>query len=79
MRKIIEITPASLAAAGFDGMRSPDGECGCLRDDLAPCGSMPHDCEPGYRGAYKDDPSDWAIYPTKAAADDSLGATGATP
>ena len=51
-----------------------DGECGCLADDLAPCGEMQDNCELGHRGpcpgATEDDgyctvggECDWHIYP----------------
>lgn len=38
-----------LMLAGFDGLRAPDGECGCLVGDLAPCGQCCLDCLPGHR------------------------------
>jgi len=54
----------------FDGLYVP-GECGCLKEDLAPCGSCDpddagwiNDCKPGYK---LQDPrpgktaDDWAI------------------
>ena len=58
-----------LEQAGFDGLYVP-GECGCLKEDLAPGGACEPDdagwingCEPGYR---HDDPRPdrkgmWAI------------------
>ncbi len=51
-RSIIRI---KLERAGFDGLYVP-GECACLKEDLAPCGSCDSDdagwingCEPGKR------------------------------
>ena len=58
---------------GYDGLYLA-GECGCLNNDLAPCGSCDKDdagwingCEPGYR---HDDQrpghkADWAISGSK--------------
>ena len=62
-----------LEQGGFDGLYVP-GECGCLKEYLAPCGEYEPDdagwingCEPGYR---HDDPrpgkrNDWAISSSK--------------
>ena len=62
-----------LEQSGFDGLYVP-GECGCLKEDLAPCGSCEADdagwingCEPGYR---HEDPrpgrkGDWTISSSK--------------
>jgi hypothetical protein len=69
--RIIEIVKAHLEANGFDGLVAVDAECGCLCDDLVPCGGDFGQCEPGYRGANIEQsysPDDWAIYRTKAAA-----------
>lgn len=71
--KVIEIVKAHLVREGFDGLVQTDAQCGCLLDDLAPCGGVGHDCEAGYRGADLDgNPGDWAIYRTKAGALDSV-------
>lgn len=77
---ITNIIKIKLEQGGFDGLYV-SGECGCLKDDLAPCGSCESDdagwingCEPGYR---HDDPRpghvvEWAISGSKIAmtADD---------
>lgn len=44
-----EIVSQCLVDRGFDGLYNDNGECGCLRDDLAPCGEMSELCEAGYR------------------------------
>jgi hypothetical protein len=36
-----------LDAHGYDGLY--DDDCGCIKDDLAPCGEISTDCLPGYR------------------------------
>ena len=70
---VIEIVSAHLIAQGFDGLVSPDTECGCLLGDLAPCCGDVGQCEPGYRGADPGgDPGDWGVYRTKAAALNSV-------
>jgi len=36
---------------GYDGLYNPDGECACLRNDLAPCGFpdwTEEECTPGW-------------------------------
>ncbi len=33
---------------GYDGLYAPDGECGCLIDDLAPCEEFQPGCLAGY-------------------------------
>lgn len=38
-----------LKQLGLDGLCSPDCECACLVDDLAPCGAIPADCVAGKR------------------------------
>lgn len=72
MATVIEIVAAHLVEQGFDGLVNPDIECGCLRDDLAPCGNIGHDCEPGYRGADETGEGDWSMYRTKEQADRSI-------
>jgi len=35
---------------GYDGLRSRDGECGCILEDLVPCGGeYAMNCIAGYR------------------------------
>lgn len=70
--RVIEIVKAHLLEKGFDGLVQTDSRCGCLRDDLAPCSGDWAMCEPGYRGESADDPGEWAIYKTQAAALESV-------
>lgn len=72
MARVIEIVKAHLVENGFDGLVQTDSECGCLLDDLAPCGSDFGQCEPGYRGCGQEDPECWSIYRTKEAARKSV-------
>ena len=45
---VIEIIQGYLREYGFDGLAGD--ECGCLLDDIAPCGEMNvNDCEAGYK------------------------------
>lgn len=34
---------------GYGGLFYDGGECGCVVENLAPCGEIQTDCEPGYR------------------------------
>jgi hypothetical protein len=45
---VIKIITEYLEQHKFDGLYQP-GECACLKDDLAPCGQVDNECEPGYR------------------------------
>jgi hypothetical protein len=69
---LIDLMAEALKANGYDGLVSPEAECGCLADDeLAPCGECWCGCEPGYRGPGEPDlgHGDWAIYRTKEHRD----------
>lgn len=71
--KVIEIVKAHLLTNGFDGLVQTDAECGCLCDDLAPCGGDFSTCEPAYRGADEEgNLGDWAMYRTKERARESV-------
>jgi len=73
MARVIEIVKAHLVANGFDGLVHVDAECGCLLEDLQPCGEDCGGCEPAYRGAHEEgDFGDWAMYRTKARALESV-------
>lgn len=60
MTTVIEIVRMHLEANGFDGLYSP-AECGCKKDDLAPCGSDFAMCEPGYLQECDCGDHDWHI------------------
>lgn len=48
----IEIVKAYLGYHGYDGLCNVDclnDECGCLIEDLAPCGADFSRCKPGYK------------------------------
>ena len=76
MSRVIEIVKAHLVTGGFDGLVQPDAECGCELSDLQPCCGDFGVCEPAYRGASKDHPGEWAMYRTKAAAQESMAGEG---
>lgn len=44
-----DIILAHLAEIGADGLANEDEECGCDKDDLAPCGEVCMDCVPAHR------------------------------
>lgn len=72
MARVIEIVKAHLETNGFDGLVQTDAECGCLCDDLAPCGGEFGQCEPAYRGAdLSGESGDWAMYTSKEDARNS--------
>jgi hypothetical protein len=58
-----EIVKKYLDDNGFDGLYNED--CGCLKDDLAPCGEILYDCEAGYKQNLKDPDFDFFIGPNK--------------
>ena len=53
---VIEMITARLKAGGYDGL-CYDG-CGCLVDDLAPCGNPGIFCEAGHR---VDEDGEWVV------------------
>lgn len=69
----MQVIRIKLDQGGFDGLFVP-GECGCLKEDLAPCGLCEPDsagwingCVPGHRH-YNPRPgreTDWAISASK--------------
>lgn len=48
MSDVNEILVKFLEENGFDGLCNGDIECGCKKDDLAPCDSNFMDCKPAY-------------------------------
>lgn len=64
-RKIVdvgEIVAEYLEAHGYDGLCDEDNECGCLLEDLAPCGEVRMGCQAGWRVPC--DPTDGDFYIT---------------
>jgi hypothetical protein len=41
---VLDIIRKAIDDAGADGLCDPEMECGCTKDDLAPCGSIGHEC-----------------------------------
>ena len=65
---VLEIVKEYLETHNYDGLVDGfDGECGCLKEDLAPCGEMGQGCIAGHKieGETIFD-SDWAIKEGKA-------------
>ena len=54
------ITAQWLKANGYDGLYAPD-ECGCLVDDLMPCGEPSPQCAPGIKiDCTEEEHAEWA-------------------
>jgi hypothetical protein len=47
---VTEILKDWLKSHGYDGLCHEDGECGCLIDDLGPCGEVGGTCKAGVLG-----------------------------
>jgi hypothetical protein len=75
--RVIDIVRVHLQTHGYDGLVQTDARCGCRLDDLVPCGSLCDDCEPAFVGVDSDDPTTWAMYRSKEAAQASRAASGA--
>lgn len=70
--EVLDAVKTAIIDGGFDGLCHLDDECGCLVDDLAPCGNISEHCVLGYRGApIAGSMGTWAIYETKEAAEAS--------
>jgi hypothetical protein len=59
-----EIVRRYLIDNSFDGLYA-DGECGCVNDDLLPCGGDCTDCKPGYVHMSNDEDYDFYIKPER--------------
>jgi len=58
-----EMAEKYLKENGYDGLYCED--CGCLVDDLAPCGEMMADCTAGYKHPAPKGEGDYWIKPEK--------------
>ena len=47
--RVIQIVEEYLKSNGFDGLCNCDVPCGCLLDNLCPCGDLNVDCQAGHR------------------------------
>lgn len=45
----VEIVREWLIRNGYDGLFTPEHDCGCTVDHLAHCGECPWGCEAGFR------------------------------
>jgi len=64
---VADIIRAYLAAHGYDGLWSPDGECACLASDLRPCNEPMGSCRPGYKTPCDCGEHDWHIAAAREA------------
>lgn len=69
-KTVIEMVKQALIDGGYDGLYNDYGECGCLLDDLRPCGEDFSECHPGYRGSETE--FDFTIFDSKEDAEASL-------
>lgn len=72
-----QIVEKYLKDNGYDGLFNGDAECGCLLEDLCPCGGDYGDwnCEPGYKLPADEEVRegsgfDWMVGPEKPVACD---------
>ena len=49
MPTVLKIVKATLDASEYDGLVNSWTGCGCLKEDLAPCGEMSQECEAGIK------------------------------
>ena len=63
----------ALTAQGYDGLVTPDAECGCEVSDLARCASDFGSCKPGYKhlNPKTGSPLVWLMCVSKDAPDQS--------
>lgn len=71
-RTVISIVKEYLNENGYGGL-CVEG-CGCKADDLAPCGSLPTDCKPGY--VHTKDGDLWIVSTSKAPPEDDAEVWG---
>lgn len=67
--RILKVLAVGLKAEGFGGLVSGDA-CGCLVDDLSPCGCLHSDCQPGYKHTHSVT-GDWIISTQKEGVTDA--------
>lgn len=46
---VLQIIYKYLSEHGYDGLCNPDLECGCGKEDLAPCSELSCECSVAYR------------------------------
>ena len=61
---VLSMIRQTLQAMHADGLSNRDIECGCLLDDLAPCGCPQlNNCVAGMRVADDEDEQGWIVVP----------------
>jgi hypothetical protein len=60
-----EIVKQWLSTHGYDGLFNPDDECGCMHENIMPCGNPLPCCEPGYQQPEPSGKWDFIVGPRK--------------
>ena len=69
MTTVIKIIEAHLRTIGADGLVCTMTDCACVLDELVPCDGNINECQPGWRGALRDDDVDFTLYPSREMAE----------
>ena len=77
MSTVIKIVEAHLHAIGADGLVCSAAGCACVLGELAPCEDNIGRCQPGWRGALRDDDADFTLYQSREMAESTKVKGGA--
>jgi len=74
LMEVKDIVADWLKRHGYDGLTDGGGQCGCLVDDLMPCGEMGRHCVAGYKGPPSEEwaaeGAEWCVYPGRRVAEE---------